>query len=173
MVDLKKYIREVPNWPKKGVNFYDITPLLQDKKAFQTAINRLAKPYLKKKIDLIVGIDARGFILASALAYKLKTGLAIIRKKGKLPWKVVSQKYKLEYAIETIEMHKDAIKKGDKVLLIDDVLATGGTMKATIDLVKKLGGKIVGIGFLITLDFLKGREKLRGYKIHSLIEYES
>lgn len=172
MKNLKKHIREIPNWPKKGVNFYDITTLLQDKNAFKKAIDQMAKPYKNKKIDLIVGIDARGFILASALAYKLKTGLAIIRKEGKLPWKTFRQKYDLEYASNTIEMHKDAIKKGQKVLLVDDVLATGGTMQATVRLVKKSNAKIVGISFLIVLNFLKGERKLRGQKLSTVLEYD-
>lgn len=121
--------------------------------------------------DNIIGIDARGFILSAALAYKLKTGLAIVRKKGKLPWKTVKKKYNLEYASETLEMHKDTIRRGDRVLLCDDVLATGGTMKATVDLVKKLGGRIVGILFFIELDALKGKEKLKGYEVKALIKF--
>ncbi|MEW6407416.1 MAG: adenine phosphoribosyltransferase [Patescibacteria group bacterium] len=172
MLNLKKFIREIPNFPQKGVNFKDITPLLQNKKAFRTAINLMARPYKNKKIDVIVGIDARGFILAAALAYKLGAGLAIIRKKGKLPWKTIFRDYKLEYATNTIEMHKDAIKPGQKVLLVDDVLATGGTMFATCEIVRELGGEIVGISFLIILDFLKGEEKLKGYKVHTLIRYK-
>lgn len=171
MFDFKKFIREIPDWPKKGVNFKDITPLLQDKEAFRLAIDEMAKPYEDQKIDLAVGIDARGFILAAAMAYKLGAGLAIIRKKGKLPSKTISQDYKLEYAINTIEMHEDAIKANQNVLLVDDVLATGGTMSAACRMVLKLGGKISGIAFLIVLDFLKGEEKLRGHKVHGLIRY--
>ena len=170
-MNLKKYIREIPNWPKKGILFYDITPLLQNAKAFRATIDKLAKPYAKKKIDVVVGIDARGFILAAALAYKLKTGLAIIRKKGKLPWKTWRADYALEYATNTIEMHQDAIKSGQKVLIVDDVLATGGTMEATVKLVKKLRGKIVGIAFLSELGFLNGRKKLKDQKVTSLITY--
>lgn len=169
--DLKSKIRSIPDWPKKGVIFRDITPVLEDKKFFRFLIDKLAEAFKKEKVDKIVGIDARGFILSSALAYKLKTGLAIVRKKGKLPWKTVSRKYDLEYASETLEMHKDTIKPGDRVLLCDDVLATGGTMKATVDLVKELSGKIIGILFLIELNGLKGRSKLKGYKIKSLIEF--
>jgi adenine phosphoribosyltransferase len=171
MGDFKKFIREIPDWPQKGVNFKDITPLLQDKSAFHKAIDELAKPYENQKVDVIVGIDARGFILAAALAYKLGTGLAIIRKKGKLPWQTISRDYKLEYATNTIEMHKDAIKAGQRVMLVDDVLATGGTMSATCEIVKELSGEIVGIAFLIVLDFLKGEEKLKGYRVHTLIRY--
>lgn len=171
-MDLKSKIREIPDWPKKGISFKDITPLLQDREAFALAIDKLAEPYLNNKPDIIVGIDARGFILSAVLAYKFKKGLAIIRKKGKLPHKTISQDYTLEYAINTIEMHKDAIESGQKVLLVDDVLATGGTMKATADIIEKVGGEIIGIAFLIELDYLKGREKLKNYPIYSLIHYE-
>ncbi len=170
---IKSKIREIPDWPKEGVNFKDITPLIEDSKAFRKVIDAMAKPYLGRKIDKIVGIDARGFILAAALAYKLKSGVAIVRKKGKLPSKKVSKKYALEYGSNTIEMHKDTILPGEKVLLVDDVLATGGTMAATIDLVKKLKGKIVGVDFLIELTFLNGRKKLKGYKIRSLVKYQA
>ena len=170
-MDLKGKIREIPDWPEKGVNFKDITPLLQDKEAFGFAIDELCKPFEQNPPDIIVGIDARGFILSAAMAYKLKTGLAIIRKKGKLPHKTICRDYKLEYATNTIEMHEDAIQKGQKVLLVDDVLATGGTMEAAINLVKKAGAVPTGVSFLIELDFLKGREKLKGMKVHSLIHY--
>src|SRR3989344_487558 len=148
MPNFKSKIREIPNWPHKGVDFKDITPLLQDKNLFSQMIDILAKPYLKKKIDKIVGIDARGFILASALAYKLKTGLAIVRKKGKLPAKTISREYSLEYASDVLEMHEDAILPGEKIVIIDDVLATGGTIKAHVDLAKKLKRKIMGAWFL-------------------------
>lgn len=171
-MDLKSKIREIADWPEKGVSFKDITPLLQDPGAFALAIDKLAEPYLDNKPEMIVGIDARGFILSAALAYKFNTGLAIIRKKDKLPYRKVSQDYDLEYGKNIIEMHEDAIKPGEKVLIVDDVLATGGTTKATVDLVKKLGGKIIGIALLIELDYLQGRKKLRGYPIHSLIHYD-
>lgn len=170
---IKSNIREIPDWPEKGVSFKDITPLLQDKDIFSKLIDELAKPYIGKKIDKIVGIDARGFILAAGLAYKLKTGLAIVRKKGKLPFKTISKKYSLEYASNILEMHEDSILPGEKVVIADDVLATGGTMKATIDLVKKLKGKIIGIDFLIELDYLNGRKKIKGHKIRSLAKYDS
>lgn len=171
MLDIKQFVRDVPDWPKQGVNFKDITPLLQDKDGFKEVIDKIAEPYSNQNIDVVVGIDARGFLLASAVAYKLGAGLAIVRKKGKLPQKTISQEYALEYASNIIEMHEDAIKYGQKVLIVDDVLATGGTMEATCGLVKKLGGEIVGISFLIILDFLKGEEKLKDYKIEGLIRY--
>ncbi len=171
-MDIKSKIREIPNWPIKGVSFKDITPLLQDKEGLHLTIDKLAKPYFKNKPDIVVGVDARGFLLSSAVAYKLKRGLAIIRKKGKLPYKKVWKKYILEYTANILEMHKDAIKPGEKVLIVDDVLATGGTMEATVEIVEKLGGKIIGIAFLIELDFLKGREKLKKYKITSLLNYD-
>lgn len=169
---LKTSIREIPDWPEKGVSFKDITPLLQDREVFGKLIDELAKPYIGKKIDKIVGIDARGFILAAALAYKLKTGLAIVRKKGKLPFKTISKKYSLEYASNILEMHEDSILPGENIVIVDDVLATGGTMEATTDLVKELKGNIVGIDFLIELDYLNGREKLNGYEIRSLVNYK-
>ncbi len=169
---IKSKIREIPDWPQKGVNFKDVTPLLQDRDCFRKTINLLAVPYLGKKIDKVIGIDARGFILAAALAYKLNSGLAIVRKKGKLPAKTISKTYTLEYASNTLEMHKDAISPGEKILLVDDVLATGGTMKATIDLVEKLKGKIIGVDFLIELVYLKGKNNLKGYKVRSLVKYE-
>ena len=168
---IKEKIREIPDWPKIGVNFKDITPLLEDKKLFSAMIDELANPYLNQKIDKIVGIDARGFLLASALAYKLKTGIAIVRKKGKLPSKSISREYALEYGSNTIEMHTDTILPGEKVLLVDDVLATGGTMKAAVDLVEELKGELIGIEFLIELEFLNGRETLKNQKINSLIKY--
>lgn len=168
---LKSKIRSIPDWPRKGIIFRDITPVLEDKKLFQFLINKLTEFCKNKKIDKIVGVDARGFILASALAYKLKTGLSLVRKKGKLPGKTVREKYTLEYAAQILEMHKEAVKPGEKVLLCDDLLATGGTMRATCDIVKKLGGKIVGIVFFIELKDLNGKKKLKGYKVKSLISF--
>lgn len=170
-MDLKKYIREIPDWPQQGVNFKDITPLLQDKEAFRYAIDWLAEPYRNQNIDAVVGIDARGFILSAAVAYALHTGLALVRKKGKLPREIVSREYVLEYASNTIEMHKDAITAGQRVLVIDDVLATGGTCEATAGIIETLGGVIVGISFLIELTFLRGKEKLARYPVRSLIYY--
>lgn len=170
-MDLKNYIRDVPNWPKEGVNFKDISPLFQDKEAFKAVIDRLAELFKDTQIDVVAGIDARGFILASALAYKLQTGLIIIRKKNKLPPPVVVQDYALEYAVNTIEMRADSVKAGQKILVADDVLATGGTMRAACDLIKKLGGEVAGIAFLIILDFLKGEKKLKEYKVKGLVRY--
>jgi len=169
---IKLNIREVPDWPERGISFKDITPLLQNKGIFGKLIDELAKPYIGKKIDKVVGIDARGFILAAALAYKLKTGLVIVRKKGKLPSKTISKKYSLEYASNTLEMHTDAILPGEKVVIVDDVLATGGTMEATVDLVEELKGKIVGVDFLIELKYLKGIKKLKGRRVRSLAKYD-
>lgn len=171
--NIKQKIREVADWPKLGIGFKDITPLLQDKFLFSKVIDELAKPYLRAKIDKIAGIDARGFLLAAALGYKLKTGVAIIRKKGKLPSKTISKQYALEYGSNTIEMHQDSILPGERVLLVDDVLATGGTMKAAVDLVKELKGKIIGVDFLMELNYLEGRKVLRGQKIRSLLKYDS
>jgi len=168
---LKSKIRNIPDWPSKGIVFRDITPLIKDQKMFKWVIDRMAKPFLNKDIDTVVGIDARGFIFASALAYKLEAGLVMIRKKGKLPYKTINQKYKLEYASNTLEIHEDSIHKSEKVLLVDDLLATGGSMRATIDLVEKLGGCIRGIVFLIELKNLNSRKKLKKYPIYSLVKY--
>lgn len=174
-MDLQTKIREIPDWPKQGINFKDITTLLEDSSAFHEAVDMMAAPFLGKKIDKIVGIDARGFLLASPIAYKLNTGLAIVRKKGKLPSQTIAQEYTLEYASNIIEMHDDSIKPGENVVLIDDLCATGGTALAACDLIEKMGGKIIGIGFLIDLPFLKGTKKIkaRGYIVHSLLQYDS
>ncbi|MDD5750280.1 MAG: adenine phosphoribosyltransferase [Candidatus Pacebacteria bacterium] len=168
---LKSKIVSVPDWPKKGVVFRDITPVLEDKECFRFLIDSLVKAAGKQKIDKVVGIDARGFLLASALAYKLKAGLAIVRKKGKLPRNTVGESYDLEYASEILEMHRDGIKRGENILIVDDVLATGGTMAATVKIVRKLGGSISGLLFFIELDGLGGRKKLEGYDIRSLIKF--
>lgn len=169
--ELTDKIRSIPDWPQRGVIFRDITPVLQDKRLFRVLIDAMARPYFKKKIDMLVGIDARGFILAAGIAYKLRSGIVLVRKKGKLPYKTVQKKYILEYAANVLEMHCDAIKPGQHVLLVDDVLATGGTMKATVDLVKKLGGKIIGIALFIELKNLGGRKKLINYPVKSLINF--
>lgn len=171
MDDLKKMIREVPDFPRQGINFYDITPLLGDAEGFRKTIDRMAEMFAGKQIDKVVGIGARGFIFGAAVAYKLGVGLVVVRKKGKLPHKTISQGYDLEYNSGIIEMHEDAVKSGERILVIDDVLATGGTAKATADMVEKLGGEIIGIGLLIELSALGGREKLERYDVRSLIRY--
>jgi adenine phosphoribosyltransferase len=171
-IDLKSKIRRIPEF--KGVVFWDITPLLKDKACFHEAIKQLADHYRTKKIDVIVSNEARGFMVGAPLAYELGSGFVPIRKKGKLPYKCVDLTYKKEYECDTIEIHQDSIEKGQNVLIIDDLLATGGTVKANIDLVEKLGGKVVGLGFLIELGYLEGR-KLLGAKhdIFSLIELKT
>jgi len=171
-MDLKKKIRTVPHWPIKGVMFRDITTLLQDPEAFKHACDELYNRYKDEKIDVVVGIESRGFIFGAVLAYKLGVSFVPIRKKGKLPHKTVSEEYTLEYGKNVIEMHADAIRKGDKVLLVDDLLATAGTSAAAIRLIEKLGGKIVEAAFLIDLPDLKGKDKLEGYKVFSLMSFE-
>jgi adenine phosphoribosyltransferase len=169
-LDLKSKIRRIPEF--KGVVFWDITPLLKDKKCFKESIRLLADHYRVKDIDVIVSNEARGFIVGAALAYELGVGFVPVRKKGKLPFKCVDLTYKKEYECDTIEVHEDAIEKGQKVLLIDDLLATGGTIKANIDLVEKLGGEVVGIGFLIELGYLDGRKAIGDkYEMFSIIQY--
>jgi adenine phosphoribosyltransferase len=171
-LDLKSKIRRIPEF--KGVVFWDITPLLKDKRAFAEAIQKMAAHYRGKDIDAIVSNEARGFIVGAPLAYELGTGFVPIRKKGKLPSKCVEISYQKEYEKDTIEMHEDAVIKGQKVLLIDDLLATGGTVKANIDLIEKQGGEIVGLGFLIELDYCGGRKALGDkYEIFSLLKYEN
>lgn len=170
-MDFKKKIRSIPDWPEKGVTFRDITPVLNSPRVFKNLIDEMSSLYKNKKVDIVVGIDARGFLLAAPVAYKLNAGLAIVRKKGKLPYKCICQDYSLEYGKASIEMHIDAIKPGQRVLLVDDVIATGGTIKAAKDLVEKLGGKIVGILFFIELEGLKGKEKLKKYPIKSIVKF--
>ena len=170
-MDLKKKIRHIPDFPQKGVVFRDITPLLEDRRALRFAINQLVERLKNKKVDKVVGVDARGFILAGILADRLEAGMVMVRKKGKLPYETRSEEFDLEYGRAVLEIHKDSIKPGEKVLLVDDVLATGGTMVATAKLVEELKGKIVGIAFLIILDYLSGRRKLKQYPLFSLINY--
>jgi adenine phosphoribosyltransferase len=171
-LSLKSKIRRIPEF--KGVVFWDITPLLKDKKCFKESIRLLADHYRGKDIDVIVSNEARGFIVGAALAYELGVGFVPVRKKGKLPFKCVDLTYKKEYECDTIEVHEDAIAKGQKVLLIDDLLATGGTIKANVDLVEKLGGEVVGIGFLIELGYLDGRKAIGDkYEIFSIIHYDT
>jgi adenine phosphoribosyltransferase len=170
--DLKKLIREVPDFPKPGILFYDITTLLKDRLGFARLIDALTEHYLNHDIDLVLGIEARGFIFGPALAYRLNAGFVPVRKPKKLPAEVLQWKYELEYGHDTLEIHRDAIKPGQRVIICDDLLATGGTAKATADMVKQLGGNICGMGFVVELDGLKGRDKLKGYDVFSLLHYE-
>lgn len=168
--DLKRYIRDIKDFPKKGIIFKDITTLLKEGDKFRLAIDGIANKFKSKHPDVVVSVEARGFILGSAVAYKLGTGIVPIRKKGKLPSLTYRVNYSLEYGEDTLEVHRDAFKKGAKVLIVDDLLATGGTIQAVIDLVERMGGKVIGIAFLIELTALKGRAKLKGYPILSLIK---
>jgi len=170
-MDLKKFIREVPDWPKEGVNFKDITTILENAEAFQFTIEKLIEPFKNEKIDKVAVIDARGFLFGSVIAYKLGVGVSLIRKKGKLPYKTIEEKYEKEYGFDTLTMHEDTVKKDENVLLIDDLLATGGTLEASAKMIERLGGRVVGISVVIDLPFLRGRERLKKYKIISLVEY--
>ena len=169
---LKKLIREVPDFPKKGILFYDITTLLKDKVGLATLVDQFAEHYMGEDVDLVLGMEARGFIFAPALAYRLNAGFVPVRKPGKLPAPTVKYDYALEYGTTSLEIHKDAIQKGQRVLIVDDLLATGGTAEATAKLAASLGAEIAGLGFVVELDFLKGREKLKGYEVMSLLQYD-
>ena len=169
---LKELIREVPDFPKKGILFYDITTLLKDKLGFATLIDALAEHYLNKDIDLVLGMEARGFIFGPALAYRLNAGFVPVRKPGKLPAATASLSYDLEYGSNTLEIHKDAIQSGQRVIIVDDLLATGGTAGATVQLAKSLGADVCGVGFVVDLDFLNGRGKLKGCDVFSLLHYD-
>lgn len=169
--ELKKLIREVPDYPKPGVTFFDLTTLFKRGDAFQTVIDRLAARFVDDKIDVIVGIEARGFMLASALAYKFGLGIVPVRKPGKLPWRIAAEDYTLEYGAGRLEVHEDAFEKGQRALIVDDVLATGGTAQATTKLVERLGAVPSGYAFLLELRVLKGREKLSSDNVFSLISY--
>lgn len=171
MDDLKKLIRDVPDFPKKGIIFKDITPLLQDPKGLRKTVEAISDYYKDKKIDIVVGAEARGFIIAPIIAFNLGAGFVPIRKPGKLPYEKIRMSYILEYGTDTLEMHKDAIKKGQNVLMVDDLLATGGTMAACCKLVQSVGGNIAGCAFLIELLFLKGKDALKGHDVFSLIQY--
>ena len=171
-IDLKSKIRTIPDFPKKGIMFKDITPLLRDAAAFKQAVNQIKEYFKNKKIDVIASAESRGFIIGAALANELNAGFVPLRKPGKLPHKTLRQEFITEYSTDAFEIHADAVLKGENVLLVDDLLATGGTARAAIDLIEKLGGNVVGIAFLIELTFLNGKEKLKGYDILSLIKYE-
>ena len=168
---LKEKIRDIPDFPKKGIIFKDITPLLLDPKSFKDVINIFKERYIKRPIDKIVAIESRGFIFGGALAMELEVGLAIVRKPGKLPYRVIKETYELEYGTDSIEIHEDAIRSGERVLILDDLLATGGTVHACTRLVEKLGGKVEECAFVIELSFLNGREKLKNYSVFSIIKY--
>jgi adenine phosphoribosyltransferase len=171
--DLKTLIREVPDFPKPGILFYDITTLLKDPVGLHRAVDALADHYVGRKIDRVVGIEARGFIFAPMVAYRLNAGFVPVRKPNKLPAATARAAYDLEYGKDALEIHRDAIQRGEEVLIIDDLLATGGTAVAVANLVESLGGHVAGIGFLIELEFLKGREKLTRYDVHAILKYAS
>ena len=171
--ELRDFIRNVPDFPKKGIVFRDITTLLKDKSAFQKTIDIMYEKYKAVHIDKVVSVESRGFIFGSVLAYRFNAGFVPVRKPKKLPAKTIKEEYQLEYGTDALEIHTDSISKGEKVLIVDDLLATGGTVQATCKLVEKLGGEIVGIAFLIELAFLSGRKKLKGYDVHSLIQYDT
>ena len=169
---LKALVRTVPDFPKPGILFYDITTLLKDKTGFATLIDKLSEHYISQDIDLVLGIEARGFIFGPALAYRLNAGFVPVRKPRKLPAPVARVTYDLEYGSDTLEIHMDAIEPGQNVIIVDDLLATGGTMEATVKLVRQLGGRIAGLGFAIELDFLKGRERFEDLDVFSLLHYD-
>jgi adenine phosphoribosyltransferase len=173
MNNLKKLIREVPDFPKPGINFYDITTLLLNPEGLEGAIDALVEHCRGMSIDTVIGVESRGFIFATPVAYQLGAGFIPVRKPKKLPAECVSVSYELEYGTDTLEMHKDAVGKGHSVLIVDDLLATGGTAKAVVDLVEGVGGKVAGLLFVVELNFLNGREKFNGYDIKSLIQYDS
>ena len=168
---LKKLIRHVPDFPKPGILFYDITTLLQDSAGFRQAVECVANPYQGTAVDVVVGIESRGFIFGAAVADRLGVGFVPVRKPGKLPWETVSESYELEYGVDAVEMHRDAIGSEQKVLIVDDLLATGGTARATVNLIKKSGGAIAGVAFLIELAELNGRAKLEGEQVFSVLTY--
>ncbi|MEE4236832.1 MAG: adenine phosphoribosyltransferase [Anderseniella sp.] len=172
--DLRRYIRTIPDYPKPGIQFRDITTLLANKHAFRAAVDELMWPFLSSGVDYVAGIEARGFILGGAIAHELGLGFVPIRKKGKLPGKTIGRDYQLEYGVDRIEVHADAISKGDKILLVDDLIATGGTAEAAIDLIHDSGGEVVAAAFVINLPDLGGAAKLRakGVKVHRLVDYE-
>ncbi len=172
MEDLKVMIREVPDFPKPGINFYDITTLLKDPQGLRRTLNHMTGHYNETEIDTIIGIESRGFIFAVPMAQHLGTGFVPVRKPGKLPHVTASASYDLEYGKDTLEIHRDAIGDGHKVLIVDDLLATGGTAKACAELVREVGGNVIGLAFLVELTFLNGRDRLKDYNVHSFIKYD-
>lgn len=171
MEDLKQKIREIKDFPKPGIGFKDITTLLRDASSFNRAVDIMAHRYIDAKVDVVLGIEARGFIIGSALAYKLNKGVILVRKPGKLPYKTHSVSYDLEYGTDTLEIHQDAVEKGQRVLIADDVLATGGTVRAVIDLINNMGGSVVECAFLAELTFLEGRKKITDTPVYSLLKF--
>lgn len=170
-MDLKNKIRNIKDFPKEGINFKDITTVLKDKDAFRQCIDDMAELIKDKEVDIIVGPEARGFLMGAPMAYKLDAGFVPVRKPGKLPAETISYEYELEYGTDKLEIHKDSIKPGEKVVIVDDLLATGGTVLSAIKLIEELGGEVVGICFFIELEFLKGREILKGYNVNSLVKF--
>jgi len=168
---LRAKIREIPDFPKPGILFYDITTLLKDPESFKHAIDLMLEPFREDRVDLVVGMESRGFIFSAPMAYQLGAGLVPVRKLGKLPAETLTVEYALEYGSNTLEIHRDAIMPGQRVLIVDDLLATGGTVRGTIDLVERLKGEVVGLAFLVELEFLKGRDRLDGRRVHSVVRY--
>jgi adenine phosphoribosyltransferase len=171
IVELKSAIREIPDWPKKGILFYDVTTLLKQGRHFERTINALLEPYQNQKIDLVLGIEARGFIFAPSVAYALRAGFVPVRKPGKLPATKIQVDYALEYGTDCLEIHKDAIEPGQRVLIVDDLIATGGTAQAVAQMVETMGGTVVGLDFVVELTFLNGRDKLKRYDVQSVLKY--
>jgi adenine phosphoribosyltransferase len=169
--ELRARIREIPDFPKPGILFYDITTLLKDPVAYKESIDLMLAPWRDDKVDLVVGMESRGFIFSAPMAYLLDAGLVPVRKLGKLPAETITVEYALEYGSNTLEIHRDAIQPGQRVLVVDDLLATGGTVRGTIDLVERLQGEVVGLGFLVELEFLKGRDRLQGLRVESVVRY--
>jgi len=169
--ELRAKIREIPDFPKPGILFYDITTLLKDAAAFREAVDLMLAPYRDERIDIVVGMESRGFIFSAPMAFELNAGLVPVRKLGKLPAETLTVEYALEYGSNTLEIHRDAISPGQRILIVDDLLATGGTVKGTIELVERLKGDVVGLAFLVELDFLKGRDRLENRQVTSVITY--
>ena len=169
--ELRAKIREIPDFPKPGILFYDITTLLKDPAAYRESIDLMLAPWREDRVDIVVGMESRGFIFSAPMAYLLNAGLVPVRKLGKLPAETITVEYALEYGSNTLEIHRDAIEPGQRVLIVDDLLATGGTVRGTIDLVERLQGEVVGLGFLVELEFLKGRDRLQGLRVESVVRY--